>query len=71
MIEKHVETHDDQLTVGLTPAETDRFYHEHTLRVGAMLLMLRRVGIGTTVLQDGAEVVEHSLLAEDYLVKVY
>jgi len=37
LIEKHVETHDDQLTVGLTPAETDRFYHEHTLRVGAML----------------------------------
>ena len=35
------------------------------MAVGAMLLMLRRVGIGTTVLQDGAEVVEHSLLAED------
>ena len=35
------------------------------MAVGAMLLMLRRVGIGTTVLQDGAEVVEHSMLAED------
>ena len=35
------------------------------MAVAAMLLMLRRVGIGTTVLQDGAEVVEHSLLAED------